>query len=217
MRQSRTPGVVDAIEDDIIFGVLLPGTRLTEDGLMARFGVTRHAIRQALVELEHTGIVRREHNLGATVRQYSPREVMEIYAVRELLQREAALLIPYPAPAGLADTLIELNDRFRKAQEAMDLHFMHEANDAFHLTLLGACGNDYLLGSIRHYMNLSLPMRAKSLSDEAAFQTSEGQHQIMIRLLERGDRWVLAQLCGDHVQPSKQAYLSGVSARAAAA
>ena len=42
-------GVLTKLEDEIIFGVLAPGTRLTEDGLMARFGVTRHFVRQALV------------------------------------------------------------------------------------------------------------------------------------------------------------------------
>lgn len=41
MTEQRTSSVVNAIEDDIIFGILSPGTRLTEDGLMARFGVTQ--------------------------------------------------------------------------------------------------------------------------------------------------------------------------------
>ena len=149
--------VLTAIENDIIFGVLAPGTRLTEDGLMTRFGVTRHQIRQTLQDLERTGIAIRERNIGATVRSYRPEEVQEIYQVREFLQRQAALMIPDPAPPALAPTLRALNTRFAEAQADGDLRGVHEANDLFHLTLFGACGNRYLLQSISDYMNLSLP------------------------------------------------------------
>ena len=210
MTERDDAGVITAIEDDIIFGVLAPGTRLTEDGLMARFGVTRHFIRQALLELERTGIVVRERNIGATVRRYAAEEVREIYQVREFLQRQAALMVPFPAPAGLADQLETLNARYRDSQRAGDLRAVHVANDLFHLTLFGACGNRHLVHSIRDYMNLSLPMRAKSLAEPDAFRISERQHCIMIELLGETDRWALAQLCVDHVQPSKQAYLARI-------
>ena len=63
--------VTTALENDIIFGRLPPGTRLIEDALMARYGKTRHAVRQALVELERTGSVTRERHVGATVRRYT--------------------------------------------------------------------------------------------------------------------------------------------------
>jgi DNA-binding GntR family transcriptional regulator len=207
MIERRNEDILTSIEDDIIFGRLPPGTRLTEDGLMARFGVTRHFIRQTLVELERVGIVVRERNVGATVRHYAPAEVRQIYEVRELLQRQAALMIPLPASAALVLRLQALNDAFRRAHEVGDLRAVHEANDAFHLELFGACSNQYLVRSIREYMALSLPMRANSLADPEAFRVSEGQHRIMIALLQDTDRWALAQICVDHVQPSKQAYL----------
>ena len=210
MTDRQDPGVVTAIEDDIIFGALSPGTRLTEDGLMARFGVTRHFIRQALLELERTGIVVRERNVGATVRGYGASEVREIYQVREFLQRQAALMIPCPPPPGLVADLHRLNARYGRSQGEGDLRAMHEANDLFHLALFGACGNRHLVNSIRDYMNLSLPMRANSLADPDAFRASERQHGIMIALLDESDRWALAQLCVDHVQPSKQAYLARI-------
>ena len=199
--------VLTAIENDIIFGVLPPGTRLTEDGLMTRFGVTRHKIRQTLQDLERTGMAIRERNIGATVRSYRPEEVQEIYQVREFLQRQAALMIPDPAPPALVPTLRALNIRFAKAQADGDLRGVHEANDLFHLTLFGSCGNRYLLQSISDYMNLSLPIRAKSLADPTAFRLSKRQHAIMIDLLAERDRWSLAQLCVDHIQPSKIAYV----------
>ncbi len=209
-REAEPDSVAAALEEDIIFGRLPPGQRLVEDALMARFGVTRHAIRQALGALERIGIVVRERNVGAAVRSFAREEVEQIYQMRAFLQRQAALMVPLPAPEPLVQRLAMLNDAFVAAAARGELRAVHEANDAFHLTLFGACGNQYLVGSIQHYMNLSLPMRAKTLAEPAAFAVSQRQHAIMIGLLRDQDRWALAQLCADHLQPSKEAYLARI-------
>ncbi len=202
--------VVRALEEDIIFGRLAPGTRLVEDVLLARFPVSRHAIRQALYQLERLGIVTRERNKGATVRRLAPDEVLQIYAVREMLQRQAALMIPLPAPVSLIDELTELDRVHGEHVENGSLRGIHEANDRFHLALFSACGNKYLVESIEHYMELSLPVRAKSLADREQLEISRRHHRMMIEALAGRDSWVLAQLCVDHLQPSKQLYLEGI-------
>ena len=204
----ESAGVVTLIEDDIIFGRIPPGSRLIEDTLMARYGRTRHAVRQALIELERKSIVSRERNVGATVRSYDRAQVLEIYQVREFLQRQAALMIRLPVEGRLITKLVTLNEDFAREGAAGNLRGVHESNDAFHLALFAACGNSYLVGSISHYMALSLPMRATTLGDKAAFATSLQQHEVMIALLQDTDNWALAQLCVEHVQPSKQDYLA---------
>lgn len=204
----ESAGVVGLIEDDIIFGRIAPGSRLVEDSLMVRYGRTRHAVRQALVELERKAMVTRERNIGATVRSFDREQVLEIYQVREMLQRQAALMIRLPADRPLLDRLEALNADFAREGALRNLRGVHESNDAFHLALFGACGNTYLVGSIAHYMTLSLPMRATTLGDSEAFAVSLRQHEVMIALLQDTDNWALAQLCVEHVQPSKQDYLA---------
>jgi DNA-binding GntR family transcriptional regulator len=204
--------IARALEEDIIFGRLAPGTRLTEDALLSRFAVTRHFARQALVQLEAMGIVSRERNKGATVRSLSPREVREIYEVRELLQRQAALTIPLPAPQTLIDELMVIHEEHGRCVEEGYLRGVHEANDRFHLTLFGACGNRQLVKSIEFYMRLSLPVRANSMSDAASLKISHEHHRMMIEMLKGRDNWVLAQLCADHLQPSKRRYIEQVGA-----
>ena len=77
--------VAQAIEHEIVFGRLAPAQKLREEDLAARFGASRHQVRQALVRLERMGIVSRERNRGASVRSVSPDEVRQIYEIRELL------------------------------------------------------------------------------------------------------------------------------------
>jgi DNA-binding GntR family transcriptional regulator len=204
--------VAKVLGEDIIFGRLAPGTRLVEDHLIARFGATRHYIRQALYELERTGIVVREKNKGVAVRSLTPTEVLQIYEVRELLQRQAALRIALPAPAAAIAELERLHDEY--ARHLRNRHFrgVHEANDRFHLTLFACCGNAYLVDSIKHYMWLSLPVRAKKTADLDHATASERDHFHMIQLLKGTDSWALAQLCVDHLLPAKEGYLSEVDA-----
>ena len=132
---------------------------------MTRYGASRHFVRQGLFQLERQGIVLREKNIGATVRFYSAEEVRQIYEVREMLTRQAALMIALPAPAGLIEQLSELQRQYCARADAQDLRGIHEANDAFHVALFSACGNPYLVRSLQDYMNLTLPMRAKNLAD----------------------------------------------------
>jgi DNA-binding GntR family transcriptional regulator len=202
--------IARALEEDIIFGRLAPGTRLTEDALLSRFAVTRHFARQALVQLEAMGIVTRERNKGATVRSLAPRQVQEIYDVRELLQRQAALWIPLPAPQSLIDQLTAIHEEHGRCIAEGYLRGVHEANDRFHLTLFGACGNQQLVKTIEHYMRLSLPVRANSMADAELLQVSHEHHRLMIEMLKGTDNWVLAQLCVDHLQPSKRRYLDQI-------
>lgn len=208
-------GVVDVAKvlgEDIIFGRLAPGTRLVEDHLIARFGATRHYIRQALSELERTGIVVREKNKGVAVRSLTPSEVRQIYEVRELLQRQAALRIPLPAPKRVIEELERLHEEYSRHVREHHFRGVHEVNDQFHLTLFACCGNAYLVDSIKHYMWLSLPVRAKKTADLDRALASERDHHMMIQLMKGTDSWALAQLCVDHVQPAKDSYLQEVDA-----
>ena len=212
LRRDDLDKVIAHLEEDIIFGRLEPGLRLTEDMLMARYDASRHFVRQSLVEMERRGIVRREKNIGATVRSYSREEVRQIYDVREMLTRQAALMVALPAASSLIDELHRLQAVYRQRAEDGDLRGVHDANDAFHIALFRACGNPYLVGTLQDYMDLTLTMRAKNLADAEGLRLSISQHDLMIELLKGRDVWAFAQLCVDHMQTSKADYLRRVAA-----
>jgi DNA-binding GntR family transcriptional regulator len=213
-RMDEQAEIIKRLEEDIIFGRLPPGARLIEDSLMARYGASRHFVRQALVQLEHIGIVRREKNVGATVCSYSAEEVLQIYEVREVLTRQAALMIRLPAPPALIAELEAIQADYVTNAEKGDLRGIHDTNDAFHVALFAACGNPYLVRSLQDYMGLTLPMRAKNLADGVGVRVSINQHDVMIALLRGNDNWALAQLCVEHMHSSKADYLARIAATA---
>ena len=199
--------VLRSLEFDILFGVLRPRERLVEDSLMERFGAKRHVVRQALTELERIGIVVRVPHRGATVRDFTAREVEEIAEIRETLQRQAARRMKLPADDLLIERLEAAQRRHDEAVAARDPRAIDDANEAFHGTFFEACGNRHLSDAITHYAYLSRAMRLYPMVDAELLETLRGEHWAMIEALRSGDQESLERLVVDHIQHSKRIYL----------
>jgi DNA-binding GntR family transcriptional regulator len=196
--------IAHRIEEEIIIGVLKPRERLVEDELMRRFGETRYVVRQALAQLEGLGILTKEHNRGAVVRDFTPREVAEIYAMRELLQGEAARTIPIPAAPELLAALRDIQARHALAHEQNDFRTFYRLNNEFHSTLFAACGNTLLVQAIDYYTWMSHSIPSDRISLPKLRRRAIAEHQSMIEALAAGDRDALARLCVEHMRISRE-------------
>jgi DNA-binding GntR family transcriptional regulator len=200
--------IASALEKDIVFGRLKPGEKLREEDLAERFSASRHHVREGLARLERIGIVVKERNRGVSVRRFSFNEVREIYEIREILQRQAALRISLPVEPPALHRLRSINDDYERAVELGDFQLIHEANDLFHTELFRLCGNDLLVQLVKSYMDLTYVVRGSSFSAPENLENSRRHHRIMLDLLAGTDPWALAQICVDHIQPSKAHYLA---------
>jgi len=106
---------------------------------MARFGLKRHVVRDALSELDSIGLVVRVPNRGAYVRELTPKEVIEIYEVREILEVAAAMRTPLPAPKEVVDVMKKIQDQHSEAIEHHDLASDFRLNIQFHREQFLAC------------------------------------------------------------------------------
>ncbi|MGP3923764.1 MULTISPECIES: GntR family transcriptional regulator [unclassified Streptomyces] len=78
--------VCQAIRDDIVSGVHPPGSRLTEEVLARRYGVSRVPVREALRTLESEGFVTTRRHAGACVAEPSEQEAADLLDIRALLE-----------------------------------------------------------------------------------------------------------------------------------
>jgi DNA-binding GntR family transcriptional regulator len=78
--------VCTAIRDDIVSGVLPPGSRLAEEQLAQRYGVSRVPVREALRTLESEGFVVSRRHAGACVAELDDREAADLLDIRALLE-----------------------------------------------------------------------------------------------------------------------------------
>ncbi len=199
--------IASDLEEDITFGRLLPGRKLPEEELSERFAASRHHVREALANLERIGIVSKERNKGVTVRSFGVEEIRQLYDVREMLQRQAALRIQLPVPRAKIAEMERIHAEYEQAVAAGDLRRIHAANDYFHLELCRLSGNEVLAQLVKQFMDLSYAVRANSFNPHH-LSVARQEHALMIRLLSTNDSWALAQLCVDHIQYSKNQYLA---------
>ncbi|MFG3246206.1 GntR family transcriptional regulator [Streptomyces sp. NPDC048187] len=78
--------VCTAIRDDIVAGVHGRGSRLTEELLAGRYGVSRVPVREALRTLEAEGFVVTRRHAGACVAEPTEREAADLLEARSLLE-----------------------------------------------------------------------------------------------------------------------------------
>jgi DNA-binding GntR family transcriptional regulator len=199
--------VVAAIEEDIVLGRLLPRERLVEDDLMVRFEAKRNVVRQALLQLERMGTVERVPNRGAQVRSYTAGQVQQLYDLREMLEMNAASMIPLPLGEAALQILRTIQREHDAAVKSGDLKRVFRANIAFHRALFANCGNRYLSEAINEFAHKAHVIRFHSLTQKRYVKSAREDHWAMIEALTTGDREGLIEICRRHLLPSKTAYL----------
>ncbi len=204
---ARIERIVRSLEEEIVLGRLRPRERLLEEELAKHFDAKRHVIRAALAELETMGIIVRQPNKGAAVRDFSPLEVEQIYDVRLLLEGHAALIMPLPAAPEVLEKLRVIQARHSKAVDDHEPRVVFRANLEFHRVLFGACGNPYLAEQIDALASRAHAIRFHAIVDESLVNRAREEHGLMIDYMEKGDREKLIEIVGHHILPSKEAYL----------
>lgn len=135
-QRTQTSSSYDALRAAIVSGAIAPDARLVEADVSATFGMSRGAVRTALIRLEQDGLVVREPHRGARVRKVSNEEAVEILQVRAVLEglavRQAAERIDDAGKQHLTECLA----RQRELLEAGDLLGASDANADLHAALL---------------------------------------------------------------------------------
>lgn len=148
--QSTADMLADELRNMINNGTLSDGQRLVERDLANHFSVSRIPMREAIQQLEHSGMVEIFRNRGAVVRTLSGDEIDEIYQLRALLEGEALfqsvpnLNMDILARAELAHKLLGNTSDFETQG-----HYNHE----FHDLLYSGCKNKRLLMMIDELRN----------------------------------------------------------------
>jgi DNA-binding GntR family transcriptional regulator len=210
---SKADLIATSLEEDIVLGRRHPRERLVEQELCQHFDTHRGDVRLALFELEKKGIIHRIPNRGAVVRDLTPKEVMEIYAVREEVEVMAARIIPFPvAPSDLAK-LEELQRQHGAAIDSEDMLTVFYANLHFHQTLFALCGNACLIETIRQLEQKVYGIRFYANSSPEALGRARHDHIEMIKALRASRRDELIELTRGHLKPSPQAYIRAYERR----
>lgn len=147
--------VTRAIRNRIGDGTYPPRTRLNENELAASLSVSRTPVRNALSVLAAEGLLVYTPNSGYSVRDFTTKDIREIYAVRSMLEglaaRNAALNGLSDAQRGTMHRLLgETGDIIATGRwDGETCDRWRVINRQFHDVIYEASGNEYLALSIR--------------------------------------------------------------------
>jgi DNA-binding GntR family transcriptional regulator len=128
----RSDAVADRIRATILAGDFVPGQRLVEAELSDTFGASRGAVRAALLQLDHEGLIERVANRGARVRAVSVEEAVAITEVRMVVEGLcAAKAAENVTDADIAD-LREIGRRMQEAVRSGEIVVYSQLNTALH-------------------------------------------------------------------------------------
>ncbi len=85
-RASTAERVADVLRTHITDGLLVPGTRLSEEEIGTALGVSRNTLREAFRLLAHERLLVHEFNRGVFVRRLAVEDVRDLYAFRRIVE-----------------------------------------------------------------------------------------------------------------------------------
>lgn len=183
-RDTTAKVVAERLRGEIQHGTLAPGTRLRQNDVAQRFGVSTTPVREAFAQLQAEGLVRIDPHRGAVVFNPSVDDVLEFYEIREALE---SLAVAHAIPrlkAEAARDLDALIDRMRRTEDARK---WLKLNDQFHLRLYESAGRPRLSTLIDNLRDASAPYIYMFVASRPLSERANEEHQEILDACVKGD------------------------------
>jgi DNA-binding GntR family transcriptional regulator len=194
--------VRDEVLAMIVGGSLRPGDRINEPDVARRLEVSRVPVREALRELESTGLVVSRKHAGVFVRELSPVEIRHLYQLRAVFDGLAGRCVTeqsQPIRKALCERLGASIAAMRSASVRGVLQDYYRANLQFHWDIVIAAGNPELESSYRSLIQKLHVSRLRNLSQASSMQASIAEHESIAEALVVGDGDRARTLLESHV------------------
>jgi DNA-binding GntR family transcriptional regulator len=186
-RLSLPETVAESLQQRILSGEFKEGDALVQDALAAEYHVSRMPIREALRQLEATGLVAMEMHKGAVVRALPLNQIAELFELRALLEGD---ILAHATPK-ITDAQLDKAETILKALEQAyadgEVGRWGELNWEFHRSL-------YLAGD--RVQSLALAQTVNLQTDRYvrlhlllthAIEGAETEHRELLRLCRARD------------------------------
>lgn len=198
-KRNATETVVAQLRSDILLGDIAPGSRLSQQSIAARFGVSRIPVRDALQVLAGEGLVEPAPNATARVRGLSVAELDELYELREAIEPLAtAIAVPNVSRADI----LMMRTQLDVMDERADTRSWLAANADFHAAVYTRASRPRMVELVEQLRGLT--DRYVYLHLEVIGQTEhlDSEHRAILAAVENGDGALTARLTREHLATS---------------
>jgi DNA-binding GntR family transcriptional regulator len=180
----------------ILGGHYDPGERLVELRIAEEFGTSQGPVREALRELEATGLVTNIPRRGTYVSEVMGEGLREIYTVRGALEEQATRIVTARRLADLSSLQREV-DGMRDAALAGETDGVVDHSVRFHRAIMQAAGNRLLL-NIWQSLQIETRTTITMLVEGLDLVEIADSHQPIIDAIASGDAETAARVAREH-------------------
>ena len=199
----QTETLTNKILSWIDTGRLNPGDVIDEAELVTEFAVSRTPVREAILQLEAMGLVRRLPRKGATVFRPSLEEFLAILEVHAKLEGQAAGLAARRLSNSWATALeaaVQACETFSTEHGDANPDAYYQLNLRFHECVALAAGNPFLTEMIKTNARKLLAYYRARYRYAGAIATSAAEHRAIASLIFARDAAAAEALMHRHVQ-----------------
>lgn len=200
------------LRDLILSGELEGGTKLQQNELADRLGISRMPVRQAIVRLELEGLVVQRPNRGAFVTLLGPEGIHELFEMRSVLE---GLALRLAAPQmGVAEQreVLRLIEAMDSVSDDIDA-WIHRHNDLH--DFLCACANrPRLVESVRQMRFNVTPYIRLYLNAYESPEMAGFEHHTLLQAVQTGDPTHCEEVMREHVLSAADGVVEFVKAQA---
>jgi len=196
---TRSLELREKIEDEIATGRIMPGSRLDETELAARFGVSRTPIREALIQLASTGFVEMRPRRGAVVPELAPRRLVEMFELMAELEAMCGRLAARRMSEADDARLVEAHETCQTLSSRHDPDGYYHQNETFHHVIYEASHNSFLTEQASGLHRRLGPYRRLQLRVRDRMAASSAEHKHIVEAMLAGNGETAAALLREHV------------------
>ena len=192
--------VYDILKNEICAGAYPPGFQIVETELASRLNISRSPVRDAIHQLSREGLLDYVPNRGVYVKQYTSREVHDVYEVRLLLERYA---ISHMDPELREEYMPEvqrligvLESPGDNSDDALDLR-IHEMSVLM-------TGNKMLYQQFSLLYSMTGAFRSISLSSESMLEMARRSHLALLKAIASNDTKRALHVIQKHMTDSEK-------------
>ena len=197
--------VASVLRSSILLGEIPIGTSITLDSISEQVGMSRTPVREAFQILANEGLLELRQNRCAIVKGISVDAIRDHYEIRILLETEALRKACERMNEQTLRSIQHANEACKRAKEAKDTDAYNLANQAFHMVIWEASGNEKLKSCLSLLWN-GLSMN-KSVTAHEYATISHDEHDMLVEKLVRKEYGAACSLMKEHITRSMNSML----------
>jgi DNA-binding GntR family transcriptional regulator len=183
--RSRADFVYESLRDAIWDGRIAKGERVREEEVARNLGVSRTPVREALQRLQQRRLLVLGSGRGLVVAELSQHQVVELYAMRQILEGSAARFAAQHATEPEIAILYRLQQELRDSDQ--DAPVLVNLNRRFHRAIYEAAHNQYLIQTLELLLDSFALLHSATFRKPNRRQASDEEHRRIVAAIEARD------------------------------